>query len=362
MAYSTETGLWTTFTLAFMTQLKNFMVSVGWDVFEDRTGDTVPAFIMHSTGEDGTEEIYMRIIKEVAGTNALSVYSVRYWTTGAAPDAAKLFQMMPVTIGYSILVSDSANVQYWMYGDKNKIIVITRPVAAATYYLCYFGLITSAYTRFHTHTTQARSTGDTVIQVVDASQFVAGQYYEIASLNSAVLNTGGSADTSEPVTRGNFEQVKVASVNNTGSVDSITLEAPGLVHNQSNGAAIGTDIRPVLTNLGTAGGVTGHMINGLGANTTPSGLIGFILTNTNVTTTDPSIRERKFWLWPIEITCAVSAASEYRGIMTDVYALGSTPISGLPQIVTGDTVTVGAVVYRIFILTVGGSAVAIREP
>lgn len=359
MAYAVETGVWSTagiyasYTVAWMVQLRDFMVARGWDLTENNLDDTNPSVTLHSTGESGTEDFYIQLIKETA--NFVSVYSVRYWVTGAAKDASLLIMRMPLTVEHSIQFADAANVQYWIYGDKDKILVITRPTAAATYYFAYLGLITSAWTRFYTTTVQPHVIGDTVLHVDDASSFVVGQRYEIASLNATAGNTGGSGSVA-----GNFEQVVVVAKDTNSSDHNITI-SPGLVNNQASGARIGLDIRPIITTL--ASGATGHMVNAAGQNTTASGLIGYQTSSTLVPPQggDPDYRQRYFWLFPLLVTGVVATAPEYRGYLTDVYCLSGSPGTGLPQILTEDTITVGATVYKAF-NTNNASWIAIRVP
>ncbi len=358
MAYAVETGVWSTagiyasYTVAWMVQLRDFMVARGWDLTENNLDDTNPNVTLHSTGNSGTEDFYIRLCKETA--NLLSVYSCRYWVSGAAPNASLLIQMMPLTVEYSVQFADAANVQYWIYGDKDKILIVTRPTAGAVYYFAYFGLITSAWTRFYTTTVQPHVTGDTVIHVDDASSFVVGQRYEIASLNATAGNTGGTA------TQGNFEQVICVAKDTNSSDHNITI-SPGLANNQASGARIGLDIRPVITSL--AASTTCHMINAVGANTTASGVVNYQSSSSLVPPTggDPDARQRYFWLFPLLVTGVVVTAPEYRGYLTDVYCTSGTPGTGFPQILTEDTITVGATVYKAF-NTNNASWIAIRVP
>jgi len=201
-------------TADFLTQLNTFMVStLGWTLHDDLSGGSPPMRVYFSDGEDGNQQIYVRIwdsttVDRIGGT------VMRYWDNVSHTAYTEIGTYAATR--QIIVTDDDAPFPYWLYGDKNTVYAVTK--VASVYYCVVWGLYDPVYSSAFTTTVNAETAGTNVqIEVVNGALFTAGKKYSIVNCNNAT---------------GNPELVTVSAVN--GNVLTATL-----ANDHAAGAMIG---------------------------------------------------------------------------------------------------------------------------
>ncbi len=116
-------------------KVKDTLVSMGWTLYDDHSGDALPYYVFKSNGESGTEmDMYIRL-RWVNTTNKLDIHSFRYWDAGTHTGT---------TYGYNsaycqLNVDDNTTFDVWVYGNKDFVCLVTK--VTGVYDFKAFGLL-----------------------------------------------------------------------------------------------------------------------------------------------------------------------------------------------------------------------------
>jgi hypothetical protein len=316
MAYQKVTAATATNTADFFTKLSTFVVTTcGWTLLEDGSAAGTPYMVWSSVGETGNEKIYIKLTNG-ALTNSLSLNTYRYWAAGAPGTGQNPSPASDNTA--SIMTSDSASFLYWLYGDLDRIAIVTK--IGATYYMSSFGILTSAWSRSFATTANSETAGSGVVIEVDSTaMFTVNKYYLIGNTNDAT---------------GIFERVQVTAIDPGVSITAT------IANNHPAGAIIGEDPRPnYVQRYGAIAGIS--MIGPTGVVASPGSLMAYS-DWAPATYSAPDNRQGLYWLYPYLVYLSATDAYEYRGSLKEIYALAAGALS------SEDTVTVGSTIYKFF--------------
>jgi hypothetical protein len=313
MAYNYSYGTATN-SANLLSLLNTFVVTTcGWTLHDNQSGGSPAYYVWTSAGESGKEAIYIRCT--YGTTDGLVLTAYRYWDNAAHVG----YQASPAyaVTTYGIWSDHDASFNYFLFGDLDRIAVVTKTVGSV-YYFASFGIVTSVWSRNIAVSANSETAGSSVVIEVDiTTPFTVNQYYGIVNGNNAT---------------GDYERIQVTAIN---PGVSITATIAG---NHPAGAIIGEDPQPNYINRYSST-TSVYLIGptGTAAQTHSLFVSGSF---TPVIVTDPDARQNYTWLFPL--MAYQSVAQEYRGNLKEIYATGGSNLS------SEDTVTVGSDVYKCF--------------
>lgn len=323
MAWSYTSGTATS-RADFLSKLNTFLVStLGWTLHDDLTGSSPVCYVWKSTGEDGTQVIFIRMWISTTA-DRLGMIAYRFWDeaahTGYTPT-------LTYAAGGAHCVAAEAGFVYFLYGDKNTVYAVTKK--ASDYYCISFGQVTPAWSSSLATTANAESAGSNVeIEVDTVVPFEAGKKYQIMNFNSAT---------------GNPELVTVSSV----GASSIVVAT--LANDHPAGAVIGE-----LPGRNYAGGHTGSVWLAScqfwkGDGSPAAGLLDAMTALAGYA--DPDAQQGYYWCVPVFL----GADAFMYGSLRNAYRVSPGSV-----IASEDTIVINGVTYKYFYVY-SGSGICIKQ-
>lgn len=328
MAYHNTSGTATN-TADLLVKLKDFLVTTcGWTLHDDGSGQAEPYYVLKSVGESGIEDIYIQLIND-SSTDCISVKGYLYWNAATHTGVKMAFSSGATAIS----TKDTSTFLYWLYGDLDHFVVVTKIVA--TYYAHYSGIIKRYWSGAVAITQAAVTAGsNVVIQVNDASIFTVNGFYIIKD-------------------DANIERVQVTARDTGATPNTITVAT--LAAGYAAGAKIGEDPQPVIIGRNNMPGsfYALNKWNGWATATGQSGSCG-AANGGFAGYADPDVRCGLTIMFPWFVAMTGTGNEELRGELIEVYSIG--PGAGDSE----DVLDLGTGTYKMFNLSNGGWC-AIKE-
>ncbi|RLC34568.1 hypothetical protein DRH14_02670 [Candidatus Shapirobacteria bacterium] len=297
--------------LDLLDKLHDFLVdTVGWTDHDDqRSGSGY--FVATSTGEDTKQKICIKFTRN-AGSHRIDVRQYLSW------DNVNHTGKKQSGDNYSYIYSSGSAHNYWFYGDKDHVVVIT--LVGSAYYCWYGGSYDTVYNSDYATTQSSISAGDNVsVQVDTADPLEEGEYYLIMDDE-------------------NCERAQISSISDT------TITFTHLNNSYSSGARVGEDPMPNFIShyqFPYSSGCVQFYYNGVvGVNCT--------YTTARIGPTDDSNSKRypnsKRFFWPLLLTVSNTTYQDYLGYFKHLYALDKNK----QNVVSEDTIEYGGVTYDVF--------------
>jgi len=145
-------------------------------------------------------------------------------------------------LGSRVAVDEFESTEYWIFADKDRIIVLTSPERSRVWNkqdMAYAGLFESFKNTTPTALISSVTVGEDTLTVDDVSVFKIGRTYKIVELSQGTNITIANGDV---VRVGAAEIITIQSVKQ--STSQIVLTS-GLLNSYSSGAKIAEDVQPV---------------------------------------------------------------------------------------------------------------------
>jgi len=328
MAYHNTSGTAAN-TADLLVRLKDFLVgTVGWSLHDDRSSDAEPSYVLASTGESGSEDIFIRFVDDTAA-DRIAVRAYLFWDAVTHAGVKEAFHN-----SYSYIKTvDASAFLYWIYADKDHVFIVTKIVA--TYYGQYSGLIKRFWAGAAAVTQAAAGPGaDITVQVNDASLFTVDSNY-------IIKDDAG------------IERVQVAAVDTISIPNTVTLA--NLANAYAVGAKIGEDPQPVVVGHYQSPGsfYALNKFDGWASAAGQAGSCGAAHGNFQ-TAANPDQRYGLVTMFPWLVAHTTAAYKELRGELIEVYAIGSGAAD------SEDVLTLSGASYKIFNLS-GPGWCAVKE-
>lgn len=328
MAYHNTSGTAAN-TADLLVRLKDFLVgTVGWSLHDDRSGDAEPSYVLASTGESGSEDIFIRFVDDTAA-DRIAVHAYLFWDAVTHAGVKEAFHN-----SYSYIKTvDASAFLYWIYADKDHVFIVTKIVA--TYYGQYSGLIKRFWSGAAAVTQAAAGAGtDITLQVNDASLFTVGLSY-------IIKDDAG------------IERVQVSAVDTISIPNTVTLA--NLANAYAVGAKIGEDPQPLVVGHYQSPGsfYALNKFDGWASAAGQAGSCGAAHGNFQ-TAANPDQRYGLVTMFPWLVAHTTAAYKELRGELIEVYAIGSGAAD------SEDVLTLSGTSYKIFNLS-GPGWCAVKE-
>lgn len=219
MAYNYSYGTATN-SANLLSLLNTFVVTTcGWTLHDDQSAASPAYYVWKSTGESGTEAIFIKCT--YGTTDGLVLTAYRYWNNATQIG----YQASPAytVTTYGIWSDHDASFNYFLFGDLDRIAVVTK-TAGSIYYFGSFGILTSVWSRSIATTANSEIAGTGVVIEVDVTTpFTINKYYGIVNGNNIT---------------GDYERILVTAINPGVSITATLAGA------HPAGAIIGEDPQP----------------------------------------------------------------------------------------------------------------------
>ncbi len=330
MAYHSTSGMAEN-TADMHAKLKEFLVTTcGWTLHDDQMGLAQPYFVVYSSGESGTEDIYLQYLND-SNTNIIAVRATQYWNNTTHAPVKDAFATG--TTGTAFYTKDTAQFLYWIYADLDHVFIVTKFVS--TYYGHYSGIVRRFWSdRVAIVGADITAGSDVVVPVDDASIFAAGKSYIIKD-NASI------------------ERALVAAVDTASSPNTITISS--LSNSYAAGAKIGEDPQPLIVGKTQMPG-TFQATSKWDGWVSYSGQSGscYAPISTILNSADPDARYGLVTMFPWFVVMSGTGNEEPRGELIEVYAMGAS--AGDSE----DVIDTGSGTYKMFNLASAGFC-AVKE-
>ena len=166
-------------------KIKDQMLSMGWTMHDDMSGEAKPYYVFQSLGEDSTATLipmYMRI-GEGTTVNNIDFRGYLYWDSGTHTG---IVEFLSYTFN-QIFSDDDAPFYIWVYGCKDWLVIISKVVS--TYYGSFVNKITSPTNSIIATLKSNSGTGtDKVLELGsgEADPFITGRNIGIVCIDGTV--------------------------------------------------------------------------------------------------------------------------------------------------------------------------------